>query len=74
MKSLSKLSLIGVFILLSSGSTFSQVITTGGQTAQQLAEILAGPNITVTNAVLTGAGSASGSFGNGTSSVGFNSG
>jgi subtilisin-like proprotein convertase family protein len=74
MKSLTKLSLVGLFALLCTGSIFSQVTTTGGQTAQQLAEILAGPNITVTNATLTGAGSASGSFGSGNSSIGFDSG
>ena len=65
MKLLTKLSLVGLFTLLCTGSIFSQVTTAGGQTAQQLAEILAGPNIIVTNATLTGAGAASGSFGNG---------
>lgn len=57
-----------------STSLFGQITTTGGQTAQQLAEILAGPNITVTNALLTGAGSASGSFAGTNSDIGFDSG
>jgi len=74
MKTISKLSLVGLLSLLFGGSAFAQVTTTGGQTAQQLAEILAGPNITVTNASLTGAGVASGSFANGNSSIGFDSG
>jgi subtilisin-like proprotein convertase family protein len=41
----------------------AQITVAGGLTAQQLAEILAGSNITVTNAVLTGATGSSGSFG-----------
>jgi hypothetical protein len=32
-------------------NAFGQIAVTSGQTAQQLAEFLAGPNITVTNAV-----------------------
>lgn len=61
-------------MLLFSGSVFSQINTTGGLTAQQLAEILAGPNITVTNAVLTGGTAASGSFAGTNSDIGFDSG
>ena len=52
----------------------AQITVTGGQTAQQLAEILAGPNITVTNAILTGGGVASGSFAGTNSDIGFDSG
>jgi len=74
MKKLQNSLALGVALLIGAFTSFGQVTTTGGQTAQQLAEILAGPNITVTNAVLTGGGVASGSFGNGNSSLGFDSG
>lgn len=72
-KSLLMMTLViaGVF---SSFKSFAQIAVTGGQTAQQLAEILAGPNITVTNAVLTGGGTASGSFTGTNSDIGFDSG
>lgn len=65
--------LFGALVFFGADVT-AQITTTGGQTAQQLAEILAGPNITVTNAVLTGAGTASGSFAGTNSDVGFDSG
>ena len=55
-------------------NVFGQIAVTTGQTAQQLAEFLAGPNITVTNAVLTGSGSSSGQFTGTNSSIGFDSG
>ena len=45
--------LIGALLFWNAPATFSQITMTGGQTAQQLAEFLAGPNITVTNAVLS---------------------
>ena len=74
MKSLFKATLTVVTLIWSAAASFAQITTTGGQTAQQLAEILAGPNITVTNATLTGAGSASGSFAGTNSDIGFDSG
>jgi len=40
----------------------AQISVTGGYTAQQLAEILAGSNITVSNAVITGPAAGYGSF------------
>lgn len=52
----------------------SQIAVTGGYTAQQLANILAGPNITVTNAVLTGGAVARGSFSGTNVDIGFDSG
>lgn len=73
MKNILKGSLTAALFCLSSVS-FSQINVTGGLTAQQLAEILAGPNITVTNAVLTGGGTASGSFAGTSSDIGFDSG
>ncbi len=66
-------------LLLSLGTLFlctynyAQITTNSGQTATQLAQILAGPNITVSNATLTGAAVASGSF-TGTSNIGLGSG
>ena len=77
----SALSVCLIFLL---GTTlYGQINVTGGQTAQQLAEYLAGPNITVTNAVLsegntvlgTGASSvAAGQFTGTNSDIGFDSG
>lgn len=68
--------LLFLFFLLISGFTGlkAQISVTGGLTGQQLAELLAGPNITVTNAVLTGGAVASGSFSGTNSDIGFNSG
>ncbi|MBL4862985.1 MAG: SprB repeat-containing protein, partial [Crocinitomicaceae bacterium] len=74
MKTRLKPFLLGVSTLLFGSSAFSQIGVTGGQTAQQLAEILAGPNITVTNAVLTGNTLASGSFIGTSSDIGFDTG
>jgi subtilisin-like proprotein convertase family protein len=51
----------------------SQIAVTGGLNAQQLAEILAGSNITVSNAVITGPAAGYGSFAS-TSGFEFNSG
>ena len=61
-------------MLFLTSTSNAQINVTGGQTAQQLAEILAGPNITVTNAVLIGGGVASGSFAGTNSDIGFDSG
>ncbi len=66
--------LLSIFGLFISSSFFAQINTTGGLTAQQLASILAGPNITVTNAVLTGGATASGSFAGTNSDIGFDNG
>jgi len=53
---------------------YSQLTVNNSQTATQLAQILAGPNVTVSNATLTGAGVASGSFNGVNSNLGMNSG
>ena len=72
----------GAFLLLGT-SLNAQINLTGGQTAQQLAEYLAGPNITVTNAVLSegntalpagGTSNAAGQFTGTNSDIGFDSG
>ena len=55
-------------------SASAQLVVNGGYTAQQLAEILAGPGITVTNATLTGAAVAAGVFDGTNSNIGANSG
>jgi len=74
MKKLFKVAFFLIFSL--SGLHLSaQISITGGQNAQQLAEFLAGPNITVTNAVLTGdSTNASGIFSGTNSDVGFDDG
>ena len=75
--------LIGAFLLWNASTVFSQITMTGGQTAQQLAEFLAGPNITVTNAVLSQGNTvlptltsspAAGTFAGVNSDIGFDSG
>ncbi len=53
--------------------SLAQLTVTGGLTANDLAQMLAGPGITVSNATLTGAPDAAGSFG-GTSNLGMNTG
>jgi len=63
-----------LFAVLLNSTINAQINTTGGLTAQQLATILAGPNITVTNASLTGGGTASGSFSGVNSDIGFDNG
>ncbi len=52
----------------------SQLLVNNGLTATQLAQILAGPNVTVSNATITGAGVAAGSFDGTASNLGMNSG
>jgi subtilisin-like proprotein convertase family protein len=59
---------------LTFSAAFAQLTVTGGLTAQQLAENLAGPNIVVTNAVLTGSGVAAGTFSGTNTNLGFESG
>lgn len=56
-------------ILLCCFKGISQLSTTGGYTAQQLASYLAGPNITVYNATLIGSSSSYGKFNTGTTST-----
>jgi subtilisin-like proprotein convertase family protein len=51
-----------VIVSVCSLNGYSQISVTGGLTAQQMAEILAGSNITVTNAVITGPAGGYGSF------------
>ena len=55
-------------------SASAQITVNGGQTAQQLAEFVAGPNITVTNAAITGGSGATGIFSGVNSDVGFDDG
>ncbi len=74
MKTLLNSLLIGVVTLFVGTYSVAQINVTSGQTAQQLADQLAGPNITVTNAVLTGGGVASGNFTGTNPSIGFDSG
>ena len=74
MKKFHSILLVGLCMLFLTSTSNAQINVTGGQTAQQLAEILAGPNITVTNAVLIGGGVASGSFAGTNSDIGFDSG
>ncbi|HBS86567.1 MAG: hypothetical protein A2W91_20315 [Bacteroidetes bacterium GWF2_38_335] len=67
------------FLILISGLLFynlslAQLTVTGGLTATQLAEILAGPDITVSGATLTGDAVASGSFNGSLSNIGLSSG
>ncbi|PHR26682.1 MAG: hypothetical protein COA38_14440 [Fluviicola sp.] len=83
MKSILKLILIGIVLFWNGSTVFSQITMTGGQTAQQLAEFIAGSNITVTNAVLSegntpiatlASSSAAGTFAGIASDIGFDSG
>lgn len=59
---------------LLSTNAFAQLTVAGGQTAFQLAQTLAGPGITVSNAILTGAPDAAGLFDGTASNIGMNSG
>lgn len=54
--------------------SFAQLTVTGGLTANDLAQLLAGPGITVSNAVITGSAQAAGSFNGSASNIGMNSG
>ena len=73
MKTLFKTTLFFTF-LLTGLNVSAQISVSIGQTAQQLAEFLAGPNITVTNAVITGNSNAAGIFYGNNSVVGFDNG
>jgi subtilisin-like proprotein convertase family protein len=61
------LGFIASLLLLSGILNAQQITVTGGLTATQLANMLAGSNIVVSNAVLTGAAGARGTFSAGTS-------
>ena len=56
------------------GTAMAQLTVNGGLTANQLAQMLAGPGITVSNATLTGSPAAAGSFDGSASNIGMNSG
>jgi len=73
MKTLFKSTFFFTF-LLTGLNVSAQILVSSGQTAQQLAEFLAGPNITVTNAVITGSSNATGVFSGSNSVVGFDDG
>jgi len=61
-------------LLFSISDSFGQLTVTGGLTANDLAQILAGPGVSVSNATLTGSTQASGSFDGSASNIGMNSG
>ncbi|MGV6862344.1 MAG: choice-of-anchor L domain-containing protein [Putridiphycobacter sp.] len=69
-----KLKTIGILFLLFPFSGYNQLTINNSQTATQLAQILAGPNVTVSNATLTGSALASGSFDGTNSNIGMASG
>lgn len=70
MKKLSALFIL-CFSLLS-WETHAQLVVTTGQTAQQLAEIIAGPGVVVSNASTTGSATAIGAFSTGANATGLN--
>jgi gliding motility-associated-like protein len=59
-------------LLLSSYSSVAQMLVTTGQTAQQLANIIAGPGVVVSNASITGSATAIGAFNSGANPIGTN--
>lgn len=61
-------------VLFFSGSLFAQLTVTGGLNANALAQLLAGPGITVSNATITGSPAAAGSFNGASSNIGLGSG
>jgi subtilisin-like proprotein convertase family protein len=66
--------LLLIFLMFIPFYGISQLTVNNSQTATQLAQILAGPNVVVSNAVLTGGSVASGSFNGINSNLGMNSG
>ncbi len=67
--------LVGLVVcLLNVSELKAQLTVQGGFTAQQLAEIIAGPGITVSNATINGSPQAHGTFNGSTSAIGLNSG
>jgi len=73
MKNLYKGTFFFIFLLIGLNLS-AQISVNSGQTAQQLAEFLAGPNITVTNASITGSSNATGIFSGTNSDIGFDDG
>jgi gliding motility-associated-like protein len=63
--------LLLLFALMPLGALAQMVVTTG-QTAQQLAEIIAGAGVTVSNASITGSAQAIGAFSTGANATGLN--
>ena len=66
--------LLAGFFLLVAQNALAQLTVAGGSTALQLAQTLAGPGITVSNAVLTGSPLAAGTFDGTASNIGLPSG
>jgi len=64
----------GLFLLFLSAPVSAQLTVQGGFTAQQLAETIAGPGITVSNATINGSPQAHGTFNGGVAATGLNSG
>lgn len=64
---------VSIFLFLGFNSAKAQLTFNNGLSAQQLAQMLAGPGITISNAVINCASNAIGSF-TGSSSIGFASG
>lgn len=62
--------LLGCLLLAGSSNALAQLAVTSGLNAMALAQILAGPGITVSNATLTGAPDAAGSFDGTASNIG----
>jgi gliding motility-associated-like protein len=63
-----------VFFLLLPFATHAQLTVVGGLTATQMANIIAGPGITTSNAIYTGPAISSGSFNGSASNIGITSG
>ncbi len=77
LKKLLRMGVVSSILLLVSGVAGAQIVTTdltGAQTATDLANLLAGPGVTVSNVTYTGANIAAGSFTGGTGIIGFESG
>ena len=74
MKKLYSLLLTGSCLLFGNFSAQAQLTVNNTPTALDLAQILAGPNITILTATLSGGPTASGSFDGSSSNIGMNSG
>ena len=66
--------LLPIFMFAGMRNGYAQLTVTGGLTANDLAQMLAGPGIAVSNATLTGSAQACGSFNGTSSNIGMNSG
>lgn len=64
--------LCSVVLLLVCQESSAQLVVTTGQTAQQLAELIAGPGVVVSNASITGSPDAIGAFTTGANATGLN--